>query len=191
MGGDPGGTGGRFGATGTPPTGTPPTGTRSTGTQGSATATMGSTASGSTSTTGGTSAASGASTTGAGGAGGEQSTNSALTALLARSTTTWTAATTSGATSAAQLELASGQSVIAIGGWDGSDPAPTLAQFQQWVADGKIHYFIAGGGMGDGMGGNRASGTSSLIATWVAAHFTATTVGGQTVYDLTATSTNG
>ena len=35
---------------------------------------------------------------------------------------------------------------MAIGGFNGSDPAPTLAQFQDVVADGEIHYFIAGGG---------------------------------------------
>ncbi|CAJ62632.1 MULTISPECIES: ArnT family glycosyltransferase [Frankia] len=187
-GGGPGGGGGRFGA-GSPPTGNPPTGTRPTGT---GTGTAGSSAA--ASTTSGTAGGSTSAPEGvaAGGGGGEQSTNAALTALLARSTTTWAAATTGGATSAAQLELASGQSVIAIGGWDGSDPAPTLAQFQQWVADGKIHYFLAGGGgMGGPIGGDRTSGTGTAIATWVAAHFTATTVGAQTVYDLTATSTNG
>ena len=33
---------------------------------------------------------------------------------------------------------------MAIGGFNGSDPSPTLAQFKQYVADGEIHYFIAG-----------------------------------------------
>ena len=43
---------------------------------------------------------------------------------------------------------------MAIGGFNGSDPSPTLAQFQQYVADGDIHWFIAsGGGMGGGFGG--------------------------------------
>jgi hypothetical protein len=70
---------------------------------------------------------------------------------------------------------------MAIGGFNGTDPAPTLAQFQQDVAAGKIHYFLAGGqGVGGGAGG------SGSIATWVAAHFTARTVGGVTVYDLTS-----
>ncbi len=121
--------------------------------------------------------------------GGGQSANAELVALLSKSTTTWAAAT-SGATTAAELELASGQSVIAIGGWDGSDPAPTLTQFQQWVTEGRIHYFISGGGMGGGMGGNSSTSTASQIAAWVAAHYTATTVGSQTVYDLTATATS-
>jgi hypothetical protein len=36
-----------------------------------------------------------------------------------------------------------------------------------------------------GGGGGQSSGTGSAISTWVAAHYTATTVGGTTVYDLT------
>ena len=35
---------------------------------------------------------------------------------------------------------------MAIGGFNGTDPAPTLAQFEKYVAEGKIHYFIASGG---------------------------------------------
>ena len=59
---------------------------------------------------------------------------------------------------------------MAIGGFNGSDPSPTLAQFQQYVADGKIHYFIGGGG-GGGRGGSSTGGSnaSSQIAEWVAA----------------------
>jgi hypothetical protein len=70
---------------------------------------------------------------------------------------------------------------MAIGGFNGTDPTPTLAQFQQDVSAGKIHYFLAGG---RGFGGG--SGDSGAIATWVASHFTARTVGGATVYDLTS-----
>jgi hypothetical protein len=104
-------------------------------------------------------------------------TNDSVAALLARTDTTWAAATTGG-TAAAELELASGRSVIAIGGWNGSDPSPTLAAFQAYVAEGKIAYYVVGGGMG-GPGGN------SEIAQWVADNYESTTVGGQAVYDLT------
>jgi 4-amino-4-deoxy-L-arabinose transferase-like glycosyltransferase len=125
-------------------------------------------------------------TSGAGGA----TSNNALAVLLRSTNTRWAAATV-GDQSAAGLALASGKAVMAIGGWSGSDPTPTLAQFQEWVKDGDIRYFIAGsqgggGGFGGGPGGG--SGTASEIASWVAAHFTAKTVGGQTVYDLTASS---
>jgi len=73
---------------------------------------------------------------------------------------------------------------MSLGGRSGSDPAVTLEQFQADVASGAIHYYI-GGGQGGGPGGSSDS-TSSQIATWVAANYTATTVGGQTVYDLTS-----
>ena len=65
---------------------------------------------------------------------------------------------------------------MAIGGFNGTDPSPTLAQFQQYVAEGKIHYFIGGGGFGGGPGGNQQGGSnaSSAIAAWVADSFTAT-----------------
>ena len=33
---------------------------------------------------------------------------------------------------------------MAIGGFSGTDNSPTLAQFEKDVAEGKIHYFIAG-----------------------------------------------
>jgi hypothetical protein len=72
---------------------------------------------------------------------------------------------------------------MAIGGFNGSDPAPTLAQFEAWVATGRIHYFIGGAGLGAASGG---SDDSTAIASWVASHFTAQTIGGQTVYDLTS-----
>jgi 4-amino-4-deoxy-L-arabinose transferase-like glycosyltransferase len=123
-------------------------------------------------------------TGGAGGAtpGGARSVSSALTALLKGTTTTWAAATV-GSQEAAPLELASGKAVLAIGGFNGGDNAPTLAQFEKLVSEGKIRYFIGGG---TGMGG--AGGSGSSIAQWVAAHYTATTVGGTTVYDLSKAS---
>ena len=77
---------------------------------------------------------------------------------------------------------------MAIGGFNGTDPYPALAAFQKDVAQGKIHYFIAGGRGGGGRAGPGGSGSSdsSAISTWVEAHFTSKTVGGVTLYDLTA-----
>jgi hypothetical protein len=72
---------------------------------------------------------------------------------------------------------------MAIGGFNGSDPAPSLAQFQRYLAQGRIHYFLGGRrGMGGSMGGSDAA---RQIAAWVEARFPATSVGGATVYDLT------
>jgi 4-amino-4-deoxy-L-arabinose transferase-like glycosyltransferase len=94
---------------------------------------------------------------------------------------TWAAATV-GAQSAAGVQLATSLPVMALGGFNGSDPWPTLAVFQSYVAQHRVHYFIGGGGFGS----NGGSSATSEIAAWVAASFTAQTVDGQTVYDLTA-----
>ncbi|MDQ1466819.1 MAG: hypothetical protein QOH10_1234 [Actinomycetota bacterium] len=99
---------------------------------------------------------------------------------------TWVAATVN-SNSAAGYQLATGEPVMAIGGFNGTDPAPTLAQFERYVSEGKIHYYISGGVGFAGRGGAGASGsTTTQIASWVASHFTARTIGGTTVYDLTA-----
>ncbi|MEU3890668.1 glycosyltransferase family 39 protein [Streptomyces sp. NPDC029041] len=96
---------------------------------------------------------------------------------------TWAAAAI-GAQNAASYQLSTGDPVMAIGGFNGSDPSPTLARFKQYVAEGKIHYFIASGGMGGGMGGN-GDGTASGITSWVEANFEKVTAGSATFYDLT------
>jgi 4-amino-4-deoxy-L-arabinose transferase-like glycosyltransferase len=102
---------------------------------------------------------------------------------------TWAAATVN-SNNAAGYQLGSGEPVMAIGGFNGTDPTPTLAQFQKYVAQGKIHYYIAsgGGGFGGGFGGGGGAGgssDSSQITSWVSSHFTAQTIGGVTVYNLT------
>ncbi|MFB7666086.1 ArnT family glycosyltransferase [Kitasatospora sp. NPDC056138] len=121
---------------------------------------------------------------------------------------TWVAATV-GSQNQASYQLATGEPVMALGGFNGTDPSLSLAGFQQYVKEGRIHYFI-GGGMGGGarsatgratgegpgttagsrLGGGAMRGGSNSeseqIAAWVAAHYTAKTVGTTTVYDLTA-----
>jgi hypothetical protein len=51
-------------------------------------------------------------------------------------------AATVGAESAAPLQLAGGDPIMAIGGFNGTDSAPTLAQFEKLVSEHKIHYFV-------------------------------------------------
>ncbi len=104
---------------------------------------------------------------------------------------TWAAAAV-GAQNAASYQLSTGDPVMAIGGFNGSDPSPTLAQFKKYVADGKIHYFISGGGRGGAMAGGggfggrgKTTGTSSQISSWVEGNFKKVTVGSATFYDLT------
>src|SRR4029450_1375034 len=70
---------------------------------------------------------------------------------------TWVAAAV-GSHSAAGYQLAPGPPAMAIGGFNGTDPAPPLARFQQWVAEGKVHWFIASGG---GFGRAGANGGAS------------------------------
>jgi hypothetical protein len=112
------------------------------------------------------------------------------------------AAATEGSDSAASMELASGGvPVMAIGGFIGTDPAPSLAEFEKLVSAHEIHYYVAGGAGGfagrvaggaggfAGRGAGGAGGTrtdAAQISAWVVAHFTAKTVGGITVYNLSA-----
>jgi 4-amino-4-deoxy-L-arabinose transferase-like glycosyltransferase len=122
---------------------------------------------------------------GGGGAGsllGSSSVSTALATLLKTNASSykWVAAAV-GSNSAAGYQLATQEAVMPIGGFNGSDPSPTLAEFKADVANGYIHYFI-GGTVGAANGGSKAS---SSIASWVAANYRAETVGGVTLYDLT------
>ncbi|HET7035999.1 MAG TPA: glycosyltransferase family 39 protein [Thermomicrobiaceae bacterium] len=118
--------------------------------------------------------------------------SSALISLLRQGSAgyTWAAATV-GANDAAGVQLALNAPVMAIGGFNGTDPAPTLAEFQSYVRAGKVHYFIASGGLAGGFAGfGRPAGpagssdTAAQITRWVAQTFAASSVGGVTVYDL-------
>jgi 4-amino-4-deoxy-L-arabinose transferase-like glycosyltransferase len=130
----------------------------------------------------------------AGGGGGgflsSSSSSPALTKLLKSDAGhyTWVAATVN-SNSAAGYQLASDDPVMAIGGFNGTDPAPSLTQFEKYVAEGKIHYFISGGGSG-GFGAGSSSDVASRITSWVESHFTAQTVDGTTIYNLTTPSTS-
>lgn len=98
---------------------------------------------------------------------------------------TWVAATL-GSNNAAGYQLATGEPVMAVGGFNGTDPAPTLKEFQAYVAGKKIHYFIRGRLMFGQWGGAGASGSREAadIAQWVETHFAPTTMDRAVVYDL-------
>jgi 4-amino-4-deoxy-L-arabinose transferase-like glycosyltransferase len=141
-------------------------------------------------TGGGITPGAGARTGGAGGGLLNASTPSAaLKRLLETNASryTWVVATV-GANEAAGYQLATGDPVMAIGGFNGTDPYPTLAQFERLVSEGRIHYFIAGG-FGGGPGAAGSSSDSQAITSWVESHFDSTTVGGVAVYDLTSPAT--
>ena len=132
---------------------------------------------------------------GASGILGSSTPGSAVTKLLqaGAGSYSWVAATTN-SNSAAGYQLASDDPVMAIGGFNGTDPAPSLAQFEKYVTEGRIHYYISGGrGLGAGGFGGTSGGTSdvaSQISTWVESHFTAQTVDGTTLYNLTQPTTS-
>jgi hypothetical protein len=158
-----------------------------------------------------------------GGFGGQASISATLARLLEAGASghRWAAATV-GSTSAASIELGSnGIPVMAIGGFSGTDPAPSLAEFEKLVSGHQIHYFVSGGAGGGfagppgESGASRASdfaaspdggapagfaaaggpgggsGDASQITSWVEAHFKSETVGGTTVYDLSSPKAGG
>ncbi|MFC5063493.1 glycosyltransferase family 39 protein [Actinomycetospora atypica] len=110
--------------------------------------------------------------------------SSALTSFLQAGATghTWVAASV-GSMPAAGYQLASGAPVMPLGGFNGTDPSPTLAEFQQLVAQGRVHYFL-GAGL-TSVPDTGGSDATVQITAWVKQHFAPTTVGGTTVYDLT------
>jgi 4-amino-4-deoxy-L-arabinose transferase-like glycosyltransferase len=79
--------------------------------------------------------------------------------------------------------LATELPVMPVGGFNGSDPSPTLDQFKQYVTEGKIYYFIGGNNRDPG---SSSTSTNAQIAQWVQSNFTSTQVDGVTLYDLTA-----
>ncbi|MDF2825943.1 MAG: glycosyl transferase [Mycobacterium sp.] len=114
------------------------------------------------------------------------STSAQIEKLLIGNDKRWAAATV-GSHMAGSLQLETGASVMAIGGFTGGDDAPTLAQFQQYVADGEVGYFLVGerGGRG-GPGGRDGDGASAQITQWVQDNYAGQTIDGTTVYDLSS-----
>ncbi|MDZ7885981.1 MAG: glycosyltransferase family 39 protein [Mycobacterium sp.] len=109
-----------------------------------------------------------------------------LTALLTDGAAdyTWPAAVV-GSNNAAGYQLAAGVPVMAVGGFNGTDPAPTLDAFRGLVADGRIHYFIESRIMAGSRTDHGGSEAAVDIADWVVQNFVPRTVGGTIVYDLT------
>ena len=124
-----------------------------------------------------------------------------LDRLLQSSSARWAAATNR-TSSAASLELDARVPVMGIGGFS-NDPTPTLAQFQKYVADKEIGYYVvatprdsgtethSASAASDGFGGGqrtngRGNSVTAPIGQWVTSHYAARTVGAYTVYDLSA-----
>ena len=138
-------------------------------------------------------AAGGAGGLGRGGPGTASTVDTGLVAYLEanQGDATYLVATV-GAQSSASIIIATGKPVITIGGFNGGDPAPTLEQFRQLVAEGKVRYLLAGGNAGPGGGGNGGQGSGSAITQWASQNGTqvaASEIGATsnaTLYDLSA-----
>ena len=113
--------------------------------------------------------------------------NPQLDAMLRATHTEWSAAIKRSSPATA-LELSTRTPVMAIGGFLGIDPVPTLNQFQNYVAHHQVTYYIVPDPDQDHFPFGRDAHTD--IANWVAANFKSVKVDSDTVYDLTA-STNG
>lgn len=95
---------------------------------------------------------------------------------------TWIAAAAS-ANSSAALQISSGQPVMALGGFNGSDSAITLVEFKQLASAGKVKYYIASS---QGMGGGPGQGSSEILS-WITANGVKINYGGSgnvTLYQL-------
>jgi 4-amino-4-deoxy-L-arabinose transferase-like glycosyltransferase len=106
-----------------------------------------------------------------------------LDAMLEETSTPWSAAIDR-SSSAAGLELSTNTAVMAIGGFSGTDPTPTLKEFQDDVVHHRIAFYIATNNHGHGHGPMWGGHGHTDIATWVASAFEAVQVGSATVYDL-------
>jgi 4-amino-4-deoxy-L-arabinose transferase-like glycosyltransferase len=82
---------------------------------------------------------------------------------------------TFGAQTAASFITATGDNVMPIGGFDGSDPTPTFARFKELVQNGEIRYVLMPGtsGMRGGPGGAQGNTpTTREIKKWVSLNCT-------------------
>ena len=113
---------------------------------------------------------------------GERDDDTALRELISDTDNRWAAASV-GSWMVSDLELKTGESLMAIGGFMGADDSPTLEQFQQYVERGDVRYFLAPAEGRRGPGGFR-HGSAGDITNWVKENFPKTEIGGVTVYDL-------
>ena len=100
---------------------------------------------------------------------------------------TWAAATV-GAMRAAGLQLASLLPVMAVGGFNGTDPFPSLGAFRRDVADRRIHFFVVAGRPLWANAGRPPSifADARAITAWVEARYAPRRIDGFELFDLAA-----
>jgi 4-amino-4-deoxy-L-arabinose transferase-like glycosyltransferase len=113
-----------------------------------------------------------------GGIGGNSSDTALLQYLVTnKGTAKWIVAADS-SQEAGSIEIATGFPVMAMGGFTGSDPTPTLDELKSYIAAGELRFVIASGSTG-GFGGG-----SSSVSSWVVSTCTAVSYGGTaSLYD--------
>jgi 4-amino-4-deoxy-L-arabinose transferase-like glycosyltransferase len=98
----------------------------------------------------------------------------------------WVVATV-GDLPAGGYQLATGDPAMAVGGWSGEDPAPSLSDFKELVGRREIHYFIPAGTFGGIMlGGSEVGSDACRVTGWVERNFSLQRVSGVIVYDLSS-----
>jgi 4-amino-4-deoxy-L-arabinose transferase-like glycosyltransferase len=119
-------------------------------------------------------------TGGQGSAGGDTASSSLLSYLAQNRGTAKYLVAVFGAQSAANLITATdGDAVLPIGGFNGTDPAPTFAAFQTMVANGQLKYVVVSGQGGPGgFGGASQSAEATQIRSWVEQNCTQVTDAG-------------
>jgi len=95
-----------------------------------------------------------------------------------------------GSEAAASFILQSGRPVIAMGGFTGLDPTPTLSEFEHLVAMGGVHHVYIPGDTG---GTGRGETTANAVEAWVEKHGTVVSSaayggvsGDRTLYDVSS-----
>jgi 4-amino-4-deoxy-L-arabinose transferase-like glycosyltransferase len=117
---------------------------------------------------------------GGAGHGGDQVSTALVTYLEEhRGTATYLVATMS-SNQAAPIIIATGDPVMSLGGFSGSDPILTTAKLASLAKRGVVRYFLLSGG---GFGG--PGGGSSSLTTWIQQHSKLITVGGAQLYEYT------
>jgi 4-amino-4-deoxy-L-arabinose transferase-like glycosyltransferase len=104
---------------------------------------------------------------GGGGMGGGQVSSELISYLQAHQGSARYLVAATGSQTTAPIIIQTGKAVITIGGFTGSDPAPTAAQLAKLVADGELSYVLIGSQRG------APGGSSSDVTAWVQAHGTA------------------
>ena len=96
---------------------------------------------------------------------------------------TWAAAAI-GSNTAAGYQLASEEPVMAIGRLQRQRSQPPRRRSSSSTSPTATYFIASGDGFGGGRGMSAGGSSSTEISSWVSESFTATTVDGVTVYDL-------